>query len=191
MNKSNAIFADGPARHATAVFAGGCFWCVEHDLREVSGVLDAISGYAGNGENPTYENHNGFMEAVEVIYDGSRTTFKKLAQFFLEHIDPTDSGGQFFDRGKSYMTAIFCKNLEEQKIAEDLIKELEDSKIYDAPIAVKVLPEPKFYKAEEYHQRYAEKNPDHYEAYKNGSGRGEFVAKTCAIRDEKKIVWKD
>jgi methionine-S-sulfoxide reductase len=176
----------------TAVFAGGCFWCVEHDLREVSGVIDAISGYSGDGSNiPTYENHKGFMEAVEVIYDKSETSFKKLCQFFLDHIDPTDAEGQFFDRGASYATAIFYKTDEEKNTAEALIKELEDSKIYDAPIAVKVLPEEKFFKAEEYHQRYAEKNPDHYNAYKNGSGRGEFQAKTCAIRDEKHIVWKD
>jgi len=183
-----------------AIFAGGCFWCVEHDLREVAGVIDAVSGYAGNGGSidknpgefmPTYENHKGFMEAVKVIYDPARTAFKKLSQFFLDHIDPMDVGGQFFDRGASYSVAIFYKNEEEQKIAEGLIQELEESKIYDAPIAAKVLPEPKFYKAEEYHQRYAEKNPEHYEAYKRDSGRNEFQAKTCAIRDEKKIKWRD
>lgn len=174
-----------------AIFAGGCFWCVEHDLREVVGVLDAISGYAGGEGNPTYENHKGFMEAVEVIYDSEKTSFKKLCQFFLDHIDPTDRGGQFFDRGSSYATAIFYKNEVEKIVAEELIKELEESKIYDEPIVVKVLPEPKFYKAEEYHQKYAEKNPDHYEAYRRASGRAEFVGKVCAIRDEKKIVWKD
>ena len=126
-----------------------------------------------------------------MIYDGEKASFKKLCQFFLDHIDPADSGGQFFDRGGSYATAIFYKDDEEKVIAEGLIQELEDSKIYDEPIAVKVLPEPKFYKAEEYHQKYAEKNPDHYEAYKRGSGRAEFVGKVCAIRDEKKIKWKD
>jgi peptide methionine sulfoxide reductase msrA/msrB len=174
-----------------AVFAGGCFWCVEHDLREVKGVGEAISGYAGEGDNPTYENHKGFIEAVQVIYDPAITSFKKLSQFFLEHIDPTDAGGQFFDRGASYATAIFYKNDDEKNVAEGLIKELEDSKIFDAPIAVKVLPEPKFYRAEEYHQRYAEKNPEHYEAYRRGSGRSEFVGRVCAIRGEKHIKWKD
>ncbi|MES2059959.1 MAG: peptide-methionine (S)-S-oxide reductase [Patescibacteria group bacterium] len=164
---------------ATTIFAGGCFWCVEHDLREVSGVIDAISGYAGK------------TEAVEVYYDPAKTSFKKLCQFFLDHIDPTDSGGQFFDRGESYATAIFYKNDDEKNIAQNLIQELEESKIYAEPIAVRVLPEPAFYKAEEYHQKYAEKNPDHYEAYRRGSGRAEFVGKTCAVRDEKKIVWKD
>jgi peptide methionine sulfoxide reductase msrA/msrB len=86
---------------------------------------------------------------------------------------------------------IYYKNDDEKNIADELIKELEDSKIFDAPIAVKVLPEPKFYKAEEYHQKYAEKNPAHYDAYRRGSGRAEFVGKVCAIRDEKKIVWRD
>lgn len=174
-----------------AIFAGGCFWCVEHDLREVSGVVDAISGYAGGEGNPTYENHKGFIEAVQVIYDSERTSYKKLCQFFLEHIDPTDAGGQFFDRGASYATAIFYKNDEEKNIAEGLVQELEDSKMFDMSIAVKVLPEPSFHRAEEYHQRYAEKNPEHYEAYKRGSGRAEFVGKVCAIRDEKHIRWKD
>ncbi len=175
-----------------ALFAGGCFWCVEHDLREVPGVIDAVSGYAGNESKvPSYENHKGFMEAVEVIYDPEKTTFKKLSQFFLDHIDPTDGEGQFFDRGESYKPAIFYKTDEEKIVAESLVKELEESKIFDASIAVSVLPQAKFYKAEEYHQRYAEKNPDHYEAYKRGSGRAEFQGKTCAIRDEKRIKWRD
>jgi methionine-S-sulfoxide reductase len=104
-------------KNKRAVFAGGCFWCVEHDLRIVAGVVDAVSGYVGEGDNPTYQNHKGFMEAVEVIYDPAKTSYKKLCQFFLDHIDPTDSGGQFFDRGGSYATAIFYKNEEEKDIA--------------------------------------------------------------------------
>jgi len=175
-----------------ARFAGGCFWCVEHDLREVFGVVDVISGYAGEmGGNPSYENHKGFIEAVEVIYDPLKTSFKKLVQFFLDHIDPTDEDGQFFDRGESYKTAIYYVNEEEKDIALALLKELEESGVYDKPIVVKALPETKFYKAEEYHQKYAEKNPIHYEAYKEGSGRSRFQAKVCNIRDEKRIIWKD
>ncbi len=176
----------------TAIFAGGCFWCTEHDLREVPGVIDVLSGYSGGEkEDSSYENHNGHLEAVEVSYDENKTSFKKLTQFFLDHIDPTDGGGQFFDRGGSYKTAIFYKSEEEKQIAESLLKELEESKMYDKQIVVSVLPEKKFYKAEEYHQRYAEKNPEHYAAYKEGSGRGEFQAKVCAVRDLQKIEWKD
>lgn len=196
MENKKAYFAGGLARHATAVFAGGCFWCTEHDLREVPGVIDVISGYTCENADrekltPTYEDHQGCMEAVEVYYDPSKTSFKKLSQFFLDHIDPTDAGGQFFDRGESYKTAIFYKNEEEKNIALALLKELEDSKMYDKPIVVKVFPETKFYKAEEYHQRYAEKNPAHYVAYKEGSGRSDFQANVCMVRDEKKIQWTE
>lgn len=176
----------------SAVFAGGCFWCVEHDLRELPGVIDAISGYTGGEtKNPSYENHYGHLEAVKVLYDDEKTNFKKICQFFLDHIDPTDAGGQFFDRGESYETAIFYKSDEEKNIAGNLLKELEESKIYEDPIVVKIIPEKEFFKAEEYHQRYAEKNPAHYDAYKSGSGRADFQALTCAIREQKKINWKD
>jgi len=174
-----------------AVFAGGCFWCTEHDLLEVKGVFAAVSGYAGGEGNPSYENHKGFREAVLVEYDPEVTSFKKLCQFFLDHIDPTDAGGQFYDRGGSYETAIYYKGEDEKKIARDLLIELGESGIYDDPIMVKVLPEEKFYPAEEYHQKYASKNPDHYDAYSRGSGRAEFVGRVCMIRDEKKIQWKD
>ncbi|MEI8337920.1 MAG: peptide-methionine (S)-S-oxide reductase MsrA [bacterium] len=175
-----------------AIFAGGCFWCVEHDLRNLDGVLDAVSGYTGGEtKNPSYENHFGHLEAVKVIYDFNKTNFKKLCQFFLDNIDPTDAGGQFTDRGESYQTAIFYKTEDEKNIAQGLLKELDESKIYNNKVVVKILPEKEFFKAEEYHQRYAEKNPAHYNAYKEGSGRSNFQALTCAIRDQKKIQWKD
>lgn len=154
-------------------------------------MVDVISGYTGgDSENPTYDNHSGHKEAVKVVYDSSKVTFKKLTQFFLDHIDPTDENGQFFDRGSSYKTAIFYKNEDERQVAEGLIKELEDSKLYDKPIAVQVLKETPFYSAEEYHQDYAKKNPSHYYAYKDGSGRTEFQAKVCTIRDQKGIRWR-
>lgn len=174
------------------ILAGGCFWCTEHDLREVLGVLDVLSGYIGRGENvPSYENHSGFSEGVEASYDPKKVTFKKLVQFFLDHIDPTDEGGQFFDRGGSYSTAIFYNTEEEKNIAESVIKELEESGVYQKKITVKVLPDSNFYPAEEYHQNYAEKNPEHYQAYKEGSGRGRFQRQVCEIREQKKIEWKD
>ncbi len=173
-------------------FAGGCFWCVEHDLRSLPGVINVISGYAGlERGRPSYEDHRGFREAVEVEYDPTKTSFKKLCQFFLDHIDPTDAGGQFHDRGESYKTAIYFSDEEEKNIAEALILELGESEIYNDPIAVEVLPKPYFYDAEEYHQDYADKNPDHYIAYANGSGRKNLQQKVCEIREEKHIVWKD
>ena len=159
-------------------------WPAGHALSQ-----QAMAG--GETKNPTYENHHGHLEAVKVIFDSEKITFKKLCQFFLDNIDPTDAGGQFFDRGSSYQTAIFYKTDEEKKVAENLLKELDENKIFNDPVVVKILPEKEFFDAEEYHQRYAEKNPARYEAYRSGSGRADFQALTCAIRDQKKINWKD
>ncbi len=175
-----------------AIFAGGCFWCTESDLRKIDGVLDVVSGYSGeNVGNPTYENHEGYREAVSVTYDETKVSFKKLCQFFLDHIDPTDGGGQFYDRGESYKTAIYFENEEEKDIADGLLVELGESGLFDKPIAVDVLPKGYFYKAEEYHQDYADKNPVRYELYKQGSGRVTFVNQVCQVREERKIHWRD
>ena len=174
------------------ILAGGCFWCVEHDLHEASGVLSVTSGYSG-GEttNPTYENHSGHKEVVLVEYEDTKTSYKKLLQFFIDHIDPTDNGGQFADRGTSYKSGIFYENEEEKTIAENVIRELNDSKIYDSPSSVEILERKPFYKAEDYHQNYADKNPAHYAMYRSGSGRESFVNTTCQIRDEKHIMWSE
>lgn len=183
------------------ILAGGCFWCVEHDLRSAPGVLTVTSGYSGEvaaatimskpERLPTYENHTGYKEVVLVEYDDMTTTYKKLLQFFIDHIDPTDNGGQFADRGQSYTTAIFYENTDEQTIANNVLTELNESHVYDIPSQVDVLLRAPFYKAEEYHQNYAEKNPLHYSMYRTGSGRENFVQKTCQIRDEKNIPWKE
>ncbi len=172
------------------VLAGGCFWCVEHDMHKAHGVISVTSGYSGGDtENPTYENHHGHREVILVEYDDTRTTYKKLLEYFIDHIDPTDKGGQFADRGESYRSAIFFESEPERFIAAAVIHELNQSGIYATPSAVDILPRKPFYKAEEYHQNYAEKNPDHYNQYRIGSGREGFVNKTCAIREEKKINW--
>ncbi|HQV64867.1 MAG TPA: peptide-methionine (S)-S-oxide reductase MsrA [Candidatus Paceibacterota bacterium] len=177
----------------TAVFAGGCFWCVEHDLKAVPGVISVVSGYVGpeSSTPPSYENHAGYREAVIVTYDPKQVSYKKLCQFFLDHIDPTDSGGQFHDRGEAYKTAMYYVDETEQAIAESLIHELDESGLFDSSIAVDVLALPTFYNAEDYHQDYADKNPVRYGAYAAGSGRVAFVAQTCDVREQKKIQWKD
>ena len=190
------------------ILAGGCFWCVEHDLRSAPGVSLVTSGYSGGDKDekgllvrsnsttseivnsPTYENHKGYKEVVLVEYDEEVTSYKKLIQFFIDHIDPTDDGGQFGDRGESYTTAIFYKDEEERLSAKLILAELDDSHVYDSPSKIELLPRQHFYPAEEYHQEYAEKNPLKYDLYRNGSGREAFVAKTCQIREEKKISWK-
>lgn len=174
------------------ILAGGCFWCVEHDLRQAHGVVSVTSGYlGGETDSPSYENHAGHREAVFVEYDEGQTSFKKLVQFFLDHIDPTDAEGQFGDRGESYKTAIYYEGEEEKAIAEQLLDELNGSNIYDKKVTVEILSRKPFYNAEEYHQNYAEKNPIRYGLYREGSGRGSFVEKTCRIREEKHIPWKD
>lgn len=182
------------------ILAGGCFWCVEHDLHDAPGVLSVTSGYSGGPDisdqrsesvdSPTYENHTGYREVVLVEYGEEKTSYKKLLQFFIDHIDPTDTGGQFGDRGESYRTGIYYENDKEKTIAESVLKELNDSHVYDVASEVDILPRKIFYRAEEYHQNYAEKNPSHYVMYRKGSGRQEFVNRTCQIREEKNIPWK-
>lgn len=194
----------------TTFFAGGCFWCVEHDFRELDGVSGVKSGYAkgtkSNNDlatsersepeeesqgaiNPTYQNHRGYREAVAVTYDESKTNFKKLCQFFFDHIDPTDNGGQFHDRGESYKTAIFYENENEMNTANLLLSELSESGIYQNPIAVDIMKFGTYFDAEEYHQNYADKNSEHYKNYRKASGREELVQNTCEFR--KKFPWKD
>lgn len=174
------------------VLAGGCFWCVEHDLKEAEGVLSVTSGYSGgDSTTPTYENHAGHREVVLVEYDDAQTSYEKLLQLFIDHIDPTDEGGQFADRGESYRTAIFYETDEEKAVAEEVLKELDESGVYDKPHAVEVLPRKPFYKAEDYHQNYSEKNPTHYALYRQGSGREDFVNRTCQIREEKNVPWRE
>lgn len=174
------------------ILAGGCFWCVEHDMRKAKGIISVVSGYAGGESiNPTYENHKGHREVILVEYDTEITTYKKLLQHFIDHIDPTDTGGQFGDRGESYTTAIYYENEEEKSVAENVLKELNDSRVYEIPSVVEILARKAFYKAEEYHQEYSEKNPLRYSMYRQGSGREDFVNKTCQIREEKHIAWSE
>lgn len=172
--------------------AGGCFWCTEADLRKVPGVINVTSGYSGGRiENPTYEQvvseRTGHRESVEIEYDPAKATFDFLVRYFFEHIDPTDAGGQFYDRGESYTTAVFVQNEIEKSDVEKIIKELNDSGVYEGPIVTKVLPFTNFYPAEKYHQNYSSLNPGHYGAYRSASGRDIYVGKICSIKTGKKL----
>jgi peptide methionine sulfoxide reductase msrA/msrB len=163
-----------------AVFAGGCFWCTEADFKKMNGVIEVVSGYSGGHlENPSYEDvvseTSGHREAVKVFYDPNKINFEKLVQHFLSHIDPTDSFGQFYDRGESYTPAIFYLNDEQKTMAEKTINQLNEAKIFDKPVAVKILPYSNFYVAENYHQNYSENNTVRYCAYRNASGRDDFI----------------
>lgn len=161
-------------------------------MRAAPGVISVTSGYSG-GESftPTYEDHEGHRESILVEYDATKTSYKKLLQYFIDHIDPTDGGGQFGDRGESYQAAIFCENAKERDMAKGVLKELDDSHVYESPAQVSILERKPFYKAEEYHQNYAEKNETQYGLYRLRSGREDFIYNTCEIREEKNIHWSE
>ena len=166
-----------------AVFAGGCFWCMEPPFEKVEGVASVVSGYTGGTESgPSYEEvssgRTGHVEAVRVKYDPSRVSYSYLLQVFWRQIDPTDAGGQFADRGRQYETAIFVRNVEERRLAEASKKALAQSGVFDKPIVTPIRSSGPFFEAEAYHQDYYKKNPEHYQRYRRGSGREAFLAKT-------------
>lgn len=170
-----------------ATFAGGCFWCMIPPFKELDGVSEVIAGYTGGRtENPTYEQvcsgNTGHYEAVFIKYDPEKIDYRKLLDVFWSQIDPTDPKGQFFDRGSQYYTAIFYHDEEQRKLAEASKKELESEGVFDDPIATRIIEAQVFYPAEEYHQDYHLKNPEHYNSYKIGSGRAAFIQKVCALR---------
>ena len=165
-----------------ATFAGGCFWCLEADFEKVPGVVKAISGYTGgHRENPSYEEVStgttGHAEAVQVYYDPSKITYQELLEFFWQHIDPTDPGGQFADRGSQYRTAIFYHDKEQRRLAEESKQALSKSGRFDKPVVTEIMPFAKFYEAEDYHQDYHQKQSSGYQLYRYGSGRDQFLEK--------------
>lgn len=174
-----------------AIFAGGCFWCMVKPFDLYDGVKSVVVGYTGGHiNNPTYEqvctSETGHYEAVEIIYDEDVIKYVDLVEAFFMSIDPTDEGGQFNDRGRSYETAVFYGDEEQKKIAEEYKLNLDKSKIFNKPIAVKILKAKEFYPAEEYHQNYYKKNPLRYKAYYIGSGRKKFIEEAWKISDDKK-----
>ncbi len=172
-----------PDDAAVALFAGGCFWCVESSFQELDGVYTAVSGYTGGPEkNPTYSQvssgRTGHTEALEVKYDASRISYTELLDVFWRSMDPTDAGGQFADRGSQYRPAIYYLSEDQQRQAEESKRELMGNGPFEKPIIVPILAAGPFYVAEEYHQDYYLKNPDHYYAYRKGSGRTGFLERT-------------
>jgi peptide methionine sulfoxide reductase msrA/msrB len=166
-----------------ALFAGGCFWCTEAAFAHVPGVISAQSGYAGGDIiNPTYHEvvhgKTGAVEAVEITYDPQKISYADLLDIFWKSIDPTDTAGQFADKGDQYKTAIYYYTDAQKEAAEASKLKLFQSGKFQKPIATKILPAPAFYPAEEYHQQYAQKNPEHYAHYKKASGREDFIKQT-------------
>lgn len=181
---------------ARAVFAGGCFWCVESDFEKVPGVAAVISGYTGGSkENPTYEEvcsgRSGHVEAVQVLYDPKKITYGELLDVFWRHVDPTDDGGQFVDRGSQYRTAIFYRDEEQRALAEKSKKTQQASGRFKRPIATEILPLKKFYPAEDYHQDYYRKNQYRYNLYRSNSGRDRFLSKIWAEEKNPAAVARD
>lgn len=167
-------------KYNKATFAGGCFWCMQPPFDKLEGVVATTVGYSGGDEfNPTYEEvaygRTGHYEAIEVVYDPKRVSYEKLLEVFWINIDPTQEDGQFADRGGHYMTAIIYHNEEQKKLAEKSKEDLEKSGKFSKPIVTFIEPFKSFYKAEDYHQNYYEKNPIHYNMYKKGSGRQGFI----------------
>lgn len=161
---------------ATAIFAGGCFWCTESDFDKVAGVISTTSGYTGGRTaNPTYEsvssNTTGHAEAVQVVYDPSKVSYAKLVEYFWRTIDPTVKDRQFCDVGASYRSAIFVQSQEQRTIAESSKKALSSSKPFSQPIVTEIENAGKFYPAEDYHQDYYTKNPVRYKFYRHNCGR--------------------
>jgi len=179
-----------------ATFAGGCFWCTEADFEKLPGVVKVISGYTGGiKENPTYEQVSsggtGHVEAIQVYYDPSKLSYGELLDFFWKHIDPTDKGGQFVDRGSQYRSVIFYHDEEQKQLAEKSKEALDKSGKYSKPVVTEIIKFVKFYEAEEYHQDYYKKNHLKYNYYRHGSGRDQFLSKMWGQDKETSKVKKE
>lgn len=176
---AGVLAADAPAAKpestATAIFAGGCFWCIEADFEKLPGVIGAQSGYtAGNKPNPTYEQvssgSTGHTEAVRVTYDPTKVSYTQLVDYFWRHIDPTVKDQQFCDKGNQYRSGIYWQNGSERKIAESSREALLSSGKFKE-IHTEIIAATDFYPAEEYHQDYYKKNPIRYAYYRKSCGR--------------------
>jgi peptide methionine sulfoxide reductase msrA/msrB len=179
---SPTIRAESQTTAKTAVFAGGCFWCIQPAFDKTPGVIKTIVGYCGGTEpNPTYElvtsEKTQYRESIEVIYDAQKVSYEQLLDVYWRQINPTQNDGQFTDIGPSYHAAIFYGNEEEKKIAEASKSKLAQSGKFQKPIVTEILPAMKFYPAEDYHQKYYRENPSRFEAFEHGSGRVNFKQK--------------
>ncbi|NQU17059.1 MAG: peptide-methionine (R)-S-oxide reductase MsrB [Candidatus Saganbacteria bacterium] len=176
------------AKTEKATFAGGCFWCMEPPFEKADGVLSVISGYSGGrGDNPNYNDYaaKGHIEVIQITFDPSKISYDELLDIYWMQIDPTDSGGQFVDRGKQYSSAIFYHNEKQKILAEESKKKLSKSKRFDRPVVTPVIPEVKFYPAEGHHQDYYKTNSLQYKFYRSRSGRDQFLKKKWSIKMKK------
>jgi peptide methionine sulfoxide reductase msrA/msrB len=180
-----------PAQTRTAVFAGGCFWCIQPAFDKAKGVIKTVVGYSGGTEpNPTYDlvssEKTGYRESIQITYDPAKISYDQLLDIYWRQIDPTQADGQFTDIGPSYRAAIFFGTDEEKKIAETSKEKLARSGKFNKPIVTEILPAMKFYPAEASHQKYYQQNPEHFEAFEEGSGRVSFKKKTWENKESQR-----
>jgi peptide-methionine (S)-S-oxide reductase len=166
----------GDVKMETAIFAGGCFWCMEHAFDEVEGVNQTISGFVGGDtKNPTYKQVSaggtGHAEAVKVEYDPSRVSYSQLLDVFWRNIDPTVKDRQFCDHGSQYRSGIFYLNEEQKRLATASRQALEENKPFKEPVVTAITQANTFYPAEDYHQNYHSRNPIRYKYYVTRCGR--------------------
>jgi peptide methionine sulfoxide reductase msrA/msrB len=166
----------------TATFAGGCFWCTESDFYKTKGIKSVVPGYTGgHKDNPTYEEvssgRTGHVEAVQVYYNPGEISYNELLEKFWQIVDPTDTGGQFVDRGSQYRTAIFYHDEKQRELASASKINLDRSGRFNKPIVTEIIAFERFYPAEPYHRQYSRKNPLRYKFYRSNSGRDQFLRK--------------
>ncbi len=167
-------------KRASAIFAGGCFWCIESDFEHAPGVVEVIAGYSGGRtKSPKYTNYasGGHREVIFVMYDPTQVTYAGLVEFLLKHIDPTDRTGSFIDKGLQYSPAIYYETAEEKVEAQRVVKAIEDMKVFRGKLTIPILPRQTFWQAEDYHQDYHTTNTSKYGAYRATCGRDLFVRK--------------
>jgi peptide methionine sulfoxide reductase msrA/msrB len=180
MNIGQAMSEKMDAKTELATFAGGCFWCMEPPFEKLAGVHKVTSGFTGgHKKNPTYKQvvygGTGHIEAIQIEYDPQKISYGDLLEVLWRNIDPTDDGGQFVDRGHSYITGIFVHSDEQRKVAEESKKKLAASKRFKKKIVTMISQADEFYPAEDYHQDFYKKSPVRYKLYRNGSGRDEYI----------------
>ncbi len=188
--KAKAVPPVKPApKYETAIFAGGCFWCMQPPFDATRGVSSTVVGYCGGREkNPTYEQvsnrQTGHRESIEVTYDPAQVTYEQLLDVYWRSFDPTQADGQFADIGPQYRAAIFYRSEDQKRQAEASKQKLAASGKFSKPVVTEIIPAGQFWPAEEYHQMYYKKNPTHYHEYKEGSGRGPFLRRTWGDKHE-------
>ena len=174
-----------------AIFAGGCFWCMEPPFKKLDGVISVTSGYTdGQKVDPTYQEvcsgRTGHTEAIEIVYDPAKVDYEKLLEVFWMNIDPTDGGGQFVDRGTQYRSGIYYLDEKQRKMAEASKQAIGKGGRYDKPVVTEIVAATTFYPAEDYHQDYHKENPLRYNNYRSASGRDMYLDRVWGEARKKK-----